>query len=128
MRITAVLTALSLLIGGVALMPSSTEAANWISVTGSSTASWVKDIEQVLLNRNYRDIFANDPRTPQMTALRLLNQAAAAQEAKESVLAQQLIRDALGVFEEGVRKHYYSSSEIEPIITFIRQHVPAAIS
>ncbi|HEX5646537.1 MAG TPA: hypothetical protein VFX56_06170 [Nitrospira sp.] len=128
MRITAVLTTLSLLIGGVALMPSSTEAANWISVTGSSTASWVKDIEQVLLNKDYRDIFANDPRTPQMTALRLLNQAAAAQDAKRSVLAQQLIRDALGVFEEGVRKHYYSSSEIEPIITFIRQHVPVAIS
>ncbi len=128
MRITAVLTALSLLIGGVALMPSSTDAANWISVTGSYTASWVKDIEQVLLNKDYRDIFANDPRTPQMTALRLLNQAATAQEAKESVLAEQLIRDALKVFEEGVRKHYYSSSEIEPIITFIRQHVPIAIS
>jgi hypothetical protein len=48
MRIAAVLTALSLLNGGVALMPSSSEAANWISGTGSSAASWVKDIEQEL--------------------------------------------------------------------------------
>ena len=48
MRITAVLTALSLLTGGVAWMPSSTDAANWISVTGSYMASWVKDIEQEL--------------------------------------------------------------------------------
>lgn len=46
MRIAAVLTVLSLLIGGVALRPSSSEAANWISGTGSYTASWVKDIEQ----------------------------------------------------------------------------------
>jgi hypothetical protein len=128
MRITAVLAALSLLMGGVALMPSSSEAANWISGIGSSTAPWVKDIEQELLKNDYRDIFANDPRTPQMTALRLLAQAAKAQEAKERVLAQQLVRDALRVFEEGVRRHYYSSSEIEPILTFIRQRTAMAIS
>lgn len=28
------------------------------------------------------------------------------------------------VFEEGVRRHYYSSSEIEPIMSYIRQHAP----
>ena len=59
-----------------------------------------------------------------MIALRLLNQAARAQEANDNRLAQQLVQDALKVFEEGVRKHYYSSSEIEPIMTFIREHVP----
>ena len=128
MRVTAMLCALSLLIGGVALMPSSLEAAGWISGADSYAASWVKDMEQELLKKEYRDVYANDPRTPQMVALRLLNQAAKAQEANDSALSQQLVQDALKVFEEGVRKHYYSSSEIEPIMTFIRQHVPIRTS
>jgi hypothetical protein len=38
------------------------------------------------------------------------------------------VRDALAVFEEGVRKHYYTPSDIEPITTFIRQHVPIKTS
>lgn len=128
MKVTAVLCALSLLIGGVALMPSSLEAAGWISGADSYTASWIKDIEQELWKKDYRDVYANDPRTPQMVALGLLNQAAKAQEANESVLAQQLVQDALKVFEEGVRRHYYSSSEIEPIVNVIRQHVPIKTS
>lgn len=128
MKVTAVLCALSLLIGGVALMPSSLEAAGWISGADSYTASWIKDIEQELWKKDYRDVYANDPRTPQMVALGLLNQAAKAQEANESVLAQQLVQDALKVFEEGVRRHYYSSSEIEPIMNVIRQHVPIKTS
>ena len=124
MRITAILCALSLLIGGVALMPSPLEAAGWISGADSYAASWVKDIEQELLKKDYSYVYANDPRTPQMIALRLLNQAARAQEANDNQLAQQLVQNALKVFDEGVRKHYYSPSEIEPIITFIREHVP----
>lgn len=124
MRTTILLCALSLLISGVALMPSTSDAAGWISGADSYAASWVQDIEQELLKKDYRDVYANDPRTPQMVALRLLNQAAKAQEAQDSVLAQQLVQDALQVFEEGVRKHYYSPSEVEPIMTFIRQRVP----
>jgi hypothetical protein len=124
MRITAILCALSLLIGGVALMPSSLEAAGWISRADTYVAPWVKDIEQELLKKDYRNVYANDPRTPQVIALRFLNQAAAAQAANDTKLAQQFVQDALTVFEEGVRKHYYSRTDIEPIITFIREHVP----
>lgn len=68
-------------------------------------------------------MYANDPRTPQIVALRFLNQAAKAQ-ANDRALAQQLVQDALEVFEEGVRRYYYSSSEIEPIMSYIRQHAP----
>ncbi len=128
MRVTAMLCALSLLIGGVALMPSSLEAAGWISGIDTYVAPWVKDIEQELWKKDYRDLYANDPRTPQVVALRLLNQAAKAEKANDSLLAQQLVRDALEVFETGVRKHYYSPSEIEPIMTFIRQHAPSKTS
>ena len=128
MRVTSMLCALSLLIGGVALMPSSLEAARWISGSDSYVAPWVKDIEQELWKKDYRDLYANDPRTPQVVALRLLNQAAKAEKANDSLLAQQLVRDALEVFEAGVRKYYYSPSEIEPIMTCIRQHAPSKTS
>jgi len=128
MRVTAVLCALSLLIGGVALMPTPVPAAGWISGTQTYVAPWVRDIEQELFNKDYRNVYASDPRTPQAAVLRKLNEAAKAQEAGDSVLAQQLVRNALSVFEEGVRRHYYSQSDIEPIITFIREHVPIKIS
>ncbi|OQW35868.1 MAG: hypothetical protein A4E19_15535 [Nitrospira sp. SG-bin1] len=124
MRVPAMLCMLSLLIGGVALLPSSLEAAGWISGADDYAAPWVKDIEQELLKKDYGYVYANDPRTPQIIALRLLNHAAKAQKAEDRVLAQQLTQKALDVFEEGVRKHYYSRSEIEPIMTFIREHAP----
>ncbi|MFO0698243.1 MAG: hypothetical protein U0236_03360 [Nitrospira sp.] len=128
MKVTAVLCALSLLIGGVALMPTSVSGAPWISGAETYTAPWLKDMEQELFKKEYWPVYANDPRTPQIVALRHLTQAAKAQEANDGVLAQQLVQDALAVFEEGVRKHYYSLSEIEPIMTFIRQHVPIKTS
>jgi len=128
MKVTAVLCALSLLLGGMALMPMPALAAGWISGADTYAAPWVKDVEQELLKKDYRFVYTNDPRTPQAIVLRKLNQAAKAQEAKDSTLAQELVRDALGVFDEGVRRHYYSRSDIEPITTFIRQHVPIKIS
>lgn len=95
MRMTAMLCPLSLLIGGVALMPSSLEAAGWLSGIDSYVAPWVGDIEQELWKKDYRDLHASDPRTPQIVALRLLNQAAKAEESNDSLLAQELVRDAL---------------------------------
>ena len=60
MRIIVILCAMSLLIGGVALMPSSLDAVDWM-----------------------------------------------AQEANDNRPAQQLVEDALRMFEEGIRKHYH---------------------
>lgn len=124
MRVIAVYCALSLLIGGVALMPMPVYAAGWLTGADAYAAPWVKDIEQELLKKDYSNVYASDPRTPQAVVLRKLNEAAKAQEAEDGTLAQQFVRDALNVFEEGVRKHYYSQSDIEPITSFIRQHVP----
>jgi len=76
-------------------------------------APCVRDIEQELFKGENWPFYANDPRTPQVVALRRLNQPAKAQEAGDRTLAQQLVQDALEVFEEGVRRHYYSSSEVE---------------
>ena len=73
-------------------------------------------------------IYANDPRTPQNEVLHLLNRAAKAQQANDPGLARELVRQALNVFEEGVRRHYYLPSDIEPIMSYIRQHVPIQLS
>jgi hypothetical protein len=128
MKLTAVLCMLSLLIGGAAFMSTSVEAAGWISGSESYAAPWVKDIEQELLKKDYRYVFGNDPRTPQASVLRLLNRAALAYEANDTAQAEQLVRDALNVFDEGIRRHYFSRSDIEPIVEFIRRHTPVKIS
>jgi hypothetical protein len=128
MKRIVVVCAVALLIVAVALISKPVHAAEWISGGDAYAAPWVKEIEQELLKKDYWYIYANDPRIPQAVVLRKLNQAAKAQEAKESSLAQQFVHDALSVFEEGVRKHYYSQTDIEPIMTFIRQHVPINMS
>ena len=50
------------------------------------------------------------------------------QQANDPGLARELVRQALNVFEEGVRRHYYLPSDIEPITSYIRQHVPIKLS
>ena len=128
MKRPAVVCALSLLIGGVALIPSSVHSAPWISAADSYSSPWVTDIEKEVLKKEYSMIYANDPRTPQKEVLRLLNRAAKAYAANDIALAQQLAREALGVFEEGVRRHYYTLSEIEPLTTYIKEHIPIKFS
>jgi hypothetical protein len=116
--------ALSLLIGGVALIPNVAESAPWISGAESYGAPWMKDVEKELLKEDHRMIYANDPRTPQNEVLRLLNRAAKAQEANDPGLARELVQEAFSVLEEGVRRHYYTESDIEPIMGYLRHHVP----
>lgn len=127
MKATAVLCMLSLLIGGAAFMSTSAEAAPWISGKDHYAAPWVKDIEQELLKKEYRYVFGNDPRTPQAVILGLLNRAAIAHQANDTAQAAQLVREALNVLDDGVRRHYFSQSDIEPIMNFIRQHSPVKI-
>jgi hypothetical protein len=124
MKRMAMVCALSLLIGGVALVPNVAESAPWISGVESYGAPWMKDVEKELLKKDYWMIYANDPRTPQNEVLHLLNRAAKAQGANDPVLARELVREAFDVLEEGVRRHYYTQTDIEPIISYLRHHVP----
>lgn len=123
----AVLSALFLLIGGVAFMSSTASAAGWLSFMGDDsnyTAQWVKDIERELNKKEYQAIFLNDPRTPQATVLTLMTRAARAHEANNPALAESLVREAIEVLEQGVHKGYYGREDVLPIINFIKEHVP----
>ena len=69
-------------------------------------------------------MFMNDPRTPQTSIMRFLNRAARAYEAKNSALAESLIKRAVEVLGTGVTKHYYSKADIAPIVSYIEKVVP----
>jgi hypothetical protein len=126
MKRIAMVCALSLLVWGVALIPNVAESAPWISGAESYGAPWMKDVEKELLKKEYWMIYANDPRAPQNEVLHLLNRAAKAQGTNDPVLAGELVREAFDVLEEGVRRHYYTQSDIEPIMSYLRHHVPIA--
>jgi hypothetical protein len=123
-KLSLALSVLSLLVGLVLLAPSTAGAADWIPLDESYAAKWVKDIEQELGKQEYRMVFWNDPRTPQATVLHLLNRAAIAYEAKNPQMAKDLVNEALEVLHEGVRRKYFSQTDVDPIIAYIKQHAP----
>jgi hypothetical protein len=123
MKIVTMVCILSLLIGGTVLSPMATDAAPWISGSESYAAPWLRDVERELQKKEYAALYANDPRVPQQEALRLLNQAARAQQENDPALAQQLAHEAMDLFEEGVRRHYYSATEIESLLNAIRKTI-----
>jgi hypothetical protein len=110
---------------GVAPM---SHAAPWISDRETFASNWVAKVEQELSKKEYRYLFANDPRTPQASILHLLNQAARAQAANQELMAQDFAKQALSVLEEGVRRHYYSEQDVAPIIKRIQEQIPVALS
>jgi hypothetical protein len=72
-----------LLNGGIALMPMPVHAAEWISGSDAYASSWIMEIEQDLLKKDYWYVYANDPWGLQAGVLSTLNQAAKAQGAKD---------------------------------------------
>ena len=127
MLLRAVVLALSLLIGGGALAPASVLGAEWIGWNSNESfvSPWVKEIAQEIGKQEYRAAFLTDPRAPQMAVIRLLNRAAAAYDANNPKLGEDFLRQAMDVLQTGVRKHYYSQQDIEPLLNYIQQHAPA---
>lgn len=127
-RLAAMIISLSLLLAGIALSPNSGHTAPWISGSETFASDWVAKVEQELLKKEYRYLFANDPRTPQATILRLLNRAAEAHAAHNEVMAKDLANEAIDVLREGIRKHYYSEEDVEPLLKHIREQIPIKMS
>ncbi len=118
---------LSLLVLGMTLSPALAGAADWISEEDAYAAPWVKTIEQELNKKDYRWVFANDPRTPQASIIKFLNEAAKAYQAGNKMMGRQLVRRAITVLEEGVDKGYYSMPDVEAVLSAIRQHTPEKV-
>lgn len=127
-RLAAAVISLSLLLAGIALFPSVGHAAPWIPGTDAVAADWVGKIEQELSKKEYRYLFANDPRTPQASILRLLNRAAEAYSAHNEAMAKDFANEAVDVLREGIRKHYYSEQDVEPLIKHIQEQIPIKLS
>jgi hypothetical protein len=117
-------SALSMLTTGILFLTSPAGAAEWIPGYSESTTLWLKGIEQELNSDEYRTLFTNDPRTPQVSIMGFLNTAARAYEAKNPAMADSLIERAVEVLETGVTKHYYSKADIAPIVSYIEKTVP----
>lgn len=127
-RYAVLVGSLSLLLAGTAVVPQAAYPAGWISDMGSFASDWVAKIEQELSKKEYRYVFANDPRTPQASVIRLLNRAAQAQAAHDETMAKDLVRDAMEVLQDGVRRNYYSAADIEPILKHLREQIPIKLS
>jgi hypothetical protein len=117
-------SALSMLTTGILFLTSPAGAAEWIPGYSESPTIWLKGIEQELNSDEYRTLFTNDPRTPQVSIMGFLNTAARAYETKNPAMADSLIERAVEVLKTGVTKHYYSKADIEPIVSYIEKTVP----
>lgn len=126
--VRAVIMSLSLLLAGTAVTQDLGHATPWISGMESFASDWVAKVEQELSKKEYRYLFSNDPRTPQASILRLLNRAAQAQADHKDVMARDLAKEAIGVLREGVRRHYYSEQDVEPLIRQIEEQIPIKLS
>jgi hypothetical protein len=103
---------------------------SWITIAAADTyiAPWVKDIEKELMQEQFRMLWSNDPRSPQAAVMYLLNDAAKALAVRNDVLAKDFVSRALNVLEEGIAKGYYSQSDIDPIVNYIKAHTPVRMS
>jgi hypothetical protein len=110
--------------------PATQVPLSWITVAPANpnVAPWVKDIERELMKAQYRPLWSNDPRSPQVSMMYLLNDAADAQTAQNEAVAKDLVRRALNVLGEGIARGYYSQSDIDPIVTYIKTHAPVRLS
>lgn len=103
---------------------------SWITVAPANTyvAPWVHNIERELMKKQYRSLWSNDPRSPQVSMMYLLNDAARVLAKHNEALAKDFVRRALNVLGEGIARGYYSQSDIDPIVTYIKTHAPVRLN
>ena len=105
-------------------------AADWLAPAADQdvTAPWVNDITAQLNEEPYRDVFVNAlGNSPQAAIVRYLNNAAQALQAGNKPLAQSYVDRTIDIFDNGVRRGYYSQTDVEPIKKLIRTRAEAAI-
>jgi hypothetical protein len=112
------------------VVPGMILAADWLAPAADQTvtAPWVKDIAAQLTKDPYRDVFVNAPGEPPHPAvIRYLNGAAQAIQAGNKLLAQSYVDRTLAIFDNGVRRGYYTQADVEPIKKIIRAGAETAL-
>lgn len=116
--------ALAVLSAGAALtaLPSTAHAAQWLAPAAAEKikARWVKEVDYELRSDQFKNIFINAPGgAPQAAILRYLNHAADALDAGNKEAAKDFVDQALGVVDNGIRKGWYSKSDVAPLRNMI---------
>jgi hypothetical protein len=105
-------------------------AAGWLAPGADQTvrAPWVKDILTRLGEEPYRDAFVNASSEPPHSAIvRYLNGAAEALTTGNQPLAQSYVDLTIGIFDNGVKRGYYSRADAEAIKKMIQTRADAAM-
>lgn len=104
--------------------------ADWLAPAADQTvtAPWVKDLTAQVQQDPYRGVFMNAlGNSPQALVVRYLNNAAQALQDGNKPLAQSYVDRTIEIFDNGVRRGYYSRADVEPITKMIRTQAGAAI-
>jgi hypothetical protein len=111
----------------VALAPAPAGSAGWISDADSYALTWVNDGESELEKKEYRALFMNDLRAPQVSIRRLSDRAVVGYAAKDDAQTRQCVTEALKVIASGAQTHSYTQAGVQPIVSFIKRRVPVGI-
>jgi len=104
--------------------------ADWLAPAADQKvrAPWVDDIVVQLRQDPYRHVFMNAlGNSPEAVIVRYLNHAALALETGDKSLAQSYVDRTITMFDTGVRRGYYSPTDVELITKLIRARADAAI-
>lgn len=122
--------ALAVLSAAPALAPATADAAQWLAPAAAEKieARWVKEVDYQLRSNEFKNLFINAPGgAPQGAILRYLNHAADALGTGDKEAAKDFIAQALDVVDNGVRRGWYSRSDVEPLRNMIMAKAGAAL-
>jgi hypothetical protein len=124
--IPLVFTAVALFWMGGGMCLRDAQASDWLpgSPADASVSQWVTAIDHELNKAEHQAAFLNDPRSPIVPMINLFNRAAQARQDNNLPLAQDFVRQALHIIDQGVAKGYYAEADVAPMKKAILAQVP----
>jgi hypothetical protein len=114
--------------GFTALVQAVTAPSDTSDIRQSFQSEWVQQIDQELQTPQLNWTFLYDPRDPQHKMLSALDQAAEAMAQQNQEKANEMVKTAFTILEEGHRLGYYPQSQVEAVKEAIRRHLPDSLA